>query len=287
LVETKPVDPQEDQEIITIQPRIMKESFIHRKVLITGASSGIGAATSLYLATKQLHVILVARRLDRLESLRDQIVTAGGIASIIQCDLSNETYRLNLYESLCADDLLPDILINNAGLAWYGYFHSMSWKIALDIIRINNEAAVHITSLLLPHMIDQGYGHVINVGSIAGKLPEQGIAVYSASKAFLDAFTTSLHRELKGTGVHASVLRAGPVKTEFFDTARELENGGSVPAEQFAIPAEVVSKAVWKLMQHPARVRYVPFYLFLSPLLEVFFSSIIDLIGPVLLKRKK
>lgn len=258
-----------------------------RKVLITGASSGIGAATATYLSARQYHVILVARRIDRLNELKAQIDAAGGSASVHKCDLSRESERIHLFDSLVSTDQLPDILINNAGFAWYGYFHQMSWEIAREIIHVNIEAAAHITSLMLPHMIEQRSGHIINIGSIAGKLPEQGVAIYSASKAFLDAYTTSLHRELKGTGVHSSVVRAGPVKTEFFDTARSLDNGGSVPAERFAIPAERVSRAIFRLIQRPRRFIYVPFYLTITPLLEVLFSALIDQIGPVLLRRHK
>lgn len=262
------------------------ENGTTRKVLITGASSGIGASASLFLASKQIHVILVARRLDRLESLKDQIIASGGTATVFQCDLSRSSERLALFEYLDQNDLVPDILINNAGFAWYGYFHKMEWEIAEGIIDVNVEAISHLSSLVLPQMLEQKHGHIINIGSIAGKLPEQGIAVYSATKAYVDAFTTSLHRELKRTGVHISVLRAGPVKTEFFESAKNLEDGGSVPAERFAIPAERVSKAIWKLIRHPKRVLYVPFYVSVSPLLEVLFSWIIDEVGPVLLRRK-
>jgi short-subunit dehydrogenase len=258
---------------------------LHRKVLITGASSGIGASTAILLAKNQFHVILVARRLERLKDLRNQIQESGGQVSIFQSDLSINDKRMALFSTLEENDLLPDILVNNAGMAWYGFFYKMPWDIATMIIQVNVQAAAHLTSLFLPHMLDHQYGHIINIGSIAGKLPEQGISIYSASKSFLDAFTTSLHRELKGTGVHSSVIRAGPVKTEFFDAARSLDNGGSVPAERFAIPAERVAESVWNLIRHPARFRYVPFYLFLSPLIEVLFSGIIDRIGPLLLRR--
>jgi hypothetical protein len=75
------------------------------------------------------------------------------------------------------------------------------------------------------------------------------------------------------------------VKIEFFDAARKLENGGAIPAERFAIPAERVSKSIWNLIQHPRRVMYTPFYPAFSPLLELFFSDLIDQIGPILLRR--
>jgi len=255
--------------------------------LITGASSGIGEAAAIFFAHKGIHVILTARRMDRLRQLEAKITKSGGVSTIIKADLSLETERLKLRDTLLEKNLMPDILVNNAGLAWYGYFQEMPWAIARDIIILNIEAATHLTILLLPSMLQKKFGRVIIIGSIAGKMPEQGIGVYSASKAYLDAFTTSIHRDLKRTGVSVTVIRAGPVKTEVFDTARSLENGGNVPAERFAIPAENVAKTIWKAVKRPSRVIYVPFYLVLSPLLEFFFSSIIDQVGPLLLRRGK
>ncbi len=264
----------------------MQKLLTDKKALITGASSGIGASTALLLAENGIQVILTARRIDRLNEITEKISSSGGKAIPIQADLTMESDRISLYTSLSEKNLLPDILINNAGMAWYGYFHEMPWQVAQDIIKLNIEATSHLTSLLLPHMINNRFGRIINIGSIAGKLPEQGIAVYSASKAYLDAFSKVLQRELKGSGVIASVLRAGPVKTEFFDSARKLENGDNIPAESFAVPVELVSRAVWHLLQHPRRVKYVPAFMRFSPLLEYLFSGVIDQLGPLLLRHR-
>ncbi len=261
--------------------------FNNKIALITGASSGIGAAAALLLASKGIHVILTARRLERLQNIKEYISRAGGMSTIIQADLTKEAERLRLYQELTSRGLLPDILVNNAGLAWYGYFHEMPWTISRDIINLNIMAATHLTLLFLPSMVMKRFGRVINIGSIAGKLNEQGIAVYSASKSYLDAFTKSTHRELKHSGVTISVIRAGPVKTEFFDTARNLPKGGSIPAERFAIPSERVANAIWSAIRYPRRVVYVPFYMLFSPLLEILFSFVIDQVGPLLLKRGK
>lgn len=262
----------------------MNNPRIGQIALITGASSGIGESTARLLASKGIHVLLVARRIDRLNEIRLQIISTGGHATAIQADLTIESERVALYQQLIRQNLLPEILINNAGMAWYGYYHQMPWDIAKKILELNITTVTHLTSLFLPEMVKNQYGHIINIGSIAGKLPEQGIAVYSASKAYMDAFTTSLYRELKGTGVVVSVVRAGPIKTEFFDAARNLENGDSVPAEKLAVPVSHVSNAIWRLLLHPRRMIYVPFYLRFSPLLEILFSGIIDQVGPLLLK---
>lgn len=258
-----------------------------RIALITGASSGIGAATALLFAQKGVHVVLTARRFERLQEIEEKITSSGGRATIIQADLSRESERLRLFDEMKKSNLTPDILVNNAGLAWYGYFYEMPWTISRNIIDLNIVAATHMTLLFLPSMVMNKYGCVINIGSIAGKLNEQGIAVYSASKAYLDAFTTSTHRELKQSGVNITIIRAGPVKSKFFDAARNLPNGGPIPAERFAIPSERVAKAIWSAVKIPRKVIYVPFYMVFSPLLEVLFSFIIDQVGPLLLKRMK
>jgi len=257
-----------------------------RIVLITGASSGIGARTAEYLATKGFTVILVARREEKLKSLVNRITAGAGRAHFFALDLSKDSARFNLFNTLQEINLVPEILINNAGFGWYGYFETMNWQTARDLIAVNIEAVAHLTHLLLPSMIGQKKGHIINIGSIAGKLPEQGIALYSASKAFLDAFTTSIYRELKGTKVNVSVARLGPIQTEFFDAARKHENGGNVPAEKMATSVDEVARGLYNLINHPRKVVYIPWYLYFSPLLETIFSSLIDLFGPILLGKK-
>jgi len=256
-------------------------------VLITGASSGIGAVAAEYLAAKGFHVVLVARREERLSILKDRILKSNGRASYFACDLADEKSRIELVEKLKERSLLPEILVNNAGFGWYGHFETMNWNSARDLIAVNIEAVAHLTHLLLPFMLAQKKGHIINIGSVVGKLPEQGVALYSASKSFLDAFTTSIFRELRGSGVNASVMRLGPVKTEFFDAARSHENGGNVPAERFAISSMSVAEALCRLIYRPRKVVYVPWYLFISPLLEILFSWLLDWIGPLLLGKKQ
>jgi short-subunit dehydrogenase len=254
-------------------------------VLITGASSGIGAATARLLASHGLRVILVARREEKLLDVQNEITLAGGEAKVIQADLSVELERECVYKEVLENYGSPDILINNAGFGWYGYFSDMPLEVCKSMIDVDILATVHLTRLFLPEMLKKNQARIINIGSIAGGLPEQGVVIYSACKAFLDAFSTSLYRELTGTPTKVSILRCGPVKTEFFDQARSLPNGHSVPAESMAIPAEDVAKGVWKLIHHPRRVLYLPFYYVFSPLIEILFSKIIDRVGPLLLRK--
>ena len=256
-------------------------------VLITGASSGIGAATARLLAKKGLQVVLAARRLDRLEQVAREINASGGHAYAIQADLTQESDRANLLRQVTGRFGEVDILINNAGFCWYGYGTDMTWKTALDMLQVNIEAVVQLSLSFLRGMRRRNSGHIINIGSISGSIPSQGIALYGATKSFLDNFTTALHRELAGTRVHISVVRAGPVLTEFGKAALAQENGGHVPTEKVGVPAERVAERIWNLIRRPRRMIYVPDYLRIVPWLELSFGWIIDRLGPLLLRKQK
>ncbi len=262
-----------------------KISFKGKTALITGASSGIGRQVALDLAALGLQVILVARRHDRLVSIQKEIENSGGKADYFVCDLEDENARRDLIAKLLKTRKI-DILINNAGFGWYGFYADMPWEIAQSLVEVNITAMLSLTRALLPGMRDRGYGHIINIGSIAGGFPNQGIAVYSASKAFMDAFTTALYREMHGSGVQVSVVRLGPVKTEFFDQAKNLPNGRKIPAEAFSIPVEKAARGVLLLLRTRKRYLYVPAVLSITVVVGLLFGSVIDSLGPLLLRKK-
>jgi short-subunit dehydrogenase len=255
--------------------------------VVTGASSGIGAATAKRLARAGMRTVLVARRLDRLESLAGEIRQGGGQAYAIAADLTQEADRSRVFQEVTERYGEVDILVNNAGLGWYGYGSDMKWKTAWEMLQVNVEAVVQLSLSFLPGMRKRDRGHIINIGSISGSIPSQGIALYGATKSFLDNFSTALHRELTGTRVHVSVVRAGPVRTEFGEAALQKENGGHVPTEHVGVSAEHVAGRIWKLLLRPQRVIYVPDWLRVVPWAELAFGWIIDRVGPLLLKRRK
>ncbi len=255
--------------------------------VVTGASSGIGEATARRLAKEGLIVILAARREDRLEDLAGEIRHDGGQAFALQADLTQEADRTRLMEDVKNRFGSVDVLINNAGLGWYGYGSEMNWKTAWEMLQVNVEAVVQLSLSFLRDMRKRDAGHIINVGSISGSIPSQGIALYGATKAFLDNFTTALYRELGGTQVHVSVVRAGPVRTEFGETAVRRENGRHVPTENIGVTADHVAWQIWKLLLHPRRVLYVPGWLRIVPWAELAFGWIIDRVGPLLLRYRK
>ncbi len=257
---------------------------LNKTALVTGASSGIGRAVAVKLADEGYDLIVTARRMDLLEALVTELEGKGRRAEAYLCDLSSGDARealLGYVKNTCG---CPDLVVNNAGFAWYGYFAEMDWHTADEMIGVNNAAAVHLTLAFLPGMLARGGGQVINISSVAGDIPSQGVALYSASKAFLNAFSTALWRELQGKPVKVSMLLPGPVKTPFFKASKALSNGLEIPVEWLGVPVDAVTNALWSLVKRPRRVAYVPFFLALTPWVERIFGWIIDLLGPLLLR---
>lgn len=161
----------------------------------------------------------------------------------------------------------------------------MPCSTALEMVELNIAAVVHLTLLFLNKMRKDNIGHIINIGSVCGELPSQGIAVYGATKSFLNNFSTALYRELKGTHLHISVVRAGPVLTDFCHTASTKPGGFHLPTEKMGVTPEKVAERVWELIQRPHRAIYVPAYLAVTPWIESYFGWLIDRLGPLLLNR--
>lgn len=256
----------------------------HKIAVITGASSGIGAATARKLAAQGMRVVLVARREERLIELAGQIREQGGEALVYTADLSEESQREALFARVMRTYGRVDALVNNAGFGWYGYSSQMRWELARQMIDLNISAGVQLTLACLPTMLKQGGGSIVNVGSMVGDIPSQGVAAYAASKSFLDAYSTALYRELRGTPVHVSLVKPGPVKTGFFDSAADLSSGRRIPAERFAVAPERVADCIWGVIRRPRRVVYVPGIVAITPWVELSFAWLIDLLGPLLLR---
>ncbi len=144
---------------------------------------------------------------DRLQELHASIQAKGGRSLVLPMDITQETFRYQLIDHVQQVYGHIDILINNAGFGWYGYFHEMPWMTAVELIQLNMTAVTHLTHLVLPGMLERKNGHIVNVGSIVGSLPSQGVVLYSGSKSFLDAFSKALHRELRARHVSLSNLR--------------------------------------------------------------------------------
>ena len=184
--------------------------------LVTGASSGIGRELARVHAERRGHLILVARREDRLAALADELREAHGVTVYaLARDLSEPGAAAALVADLDRADLRPRILINNAGFGYHGRFCEQDLARNARMVRLNINALMELTGLLVPRLVRAGGGRVLNVGSTAGFVPGPNQAVYFATKAFVNSFSQALAAELRGTGVTVTVLCPGPTESEF------------------------------------------------------------------------
>lgn len=184
-------------------------------VLITGASSGIGAALARVFAAHGHELVLVARRQDRLNALADEIAAAGrSRPAVLAADLERRDAASAIAAELSSRGLEPSVVVNNAGFGLSGAAAAVSRDEQLAMIDVNVRALTEL-SLMFVDSLARHRGGILNVASVAAFLPGPGMAVYYASKAYVLSFSEALHRELSNRGVRVTVLCPGPVPTEF------------------------------------------------------------------------
>lgn len=258
---------------------------LYMNAIITGASAGIGRELAFLLAKKGYHVILVARSADKLAAIKDQIFSEGGSADYYPIDLVDQAAIDGLIRQLQEQYRSIDLLINNAGIGWYGNFNEIPWSVAENLILLNMNALAKLTHAFIDDMKQKKHGQVINISSIVGDLPVQGVAFYAASKGFVNNFTRSVSREMTGSGVLVTLVKLGPVRSDFYSHS-EKTNGHHIPGEAFAISTGRVAQEICNFIGSRRKVVIIPGYYFFFPLVEQLFGWIIDLIGPVILKVK-
>lgn len=225
-------------------------------VLITGASSGIGRELTLVFARQGYDVILLARSQAALEELAATIrKDCGRKADVLSADLSDPAAPRQIVERLRADGRAVDVLVNNAGFGKSGDFYRQDVRACLEMLQVNVMALTELTGLLLPDMVQRQRGRILNVGSVAGFQPGPGMAVYYASKAYVNSFTEALAQELRTCpGVSATALCPGPVATGF---AAHAGAEGSLLFRMPSVPAAAVARAGYRAMRK-GRVLHVP-----------------------------
>lgn len=187
--------------------------------LVTGASSGIGADIARELAARGHGVTLVARREDRLRELAAELNADRDVrAEVVACDLGHAASRDRLAAEVAERGLEVEVLVNNAGFGSGGRFQEIDHARELELVRVNVEAVVDLCARWVPAMVERGRGAVLNVASTAAFQPLARQATYGGSKAFVLSFTEALHSDLAGTGVTATALCPGPVRSEFMDS---------------------------------------------------------------------
>ena len=214
--------------------------------LITGASSGIGAAFARQLAALGHDLALTARRTDRLETLAGELRGRHRIqVTVLTHDLADPTTPHTLCETLEQRGLQVDWLINNAGYGVPGTFEANDWATHADSLQVLLTAPTELAWRLLPGMRERGHGRIINVASLAGHVPgPAGHTLYAASKAYLIKFSQSLALENRAAGVHVCALCPGFTWSEFHDVTRTRDKMDKLPAFMWLSAEEVVRHGI-------------------------------------------
>ncbi len=214
-------------------------------VVVTGASSGIGTELARELARGGYPLLLVARRRERLDDLATELQDKHAVAvEVMPLDLAESSARAELTDRIASTVVAG--LCNNAGFGTSGQFHALPIEREREEVTLNALALMELTHAALPGMIDRGVGAVLNIASIAGFQPLPGMAVYSATKAFVQTFSEAVHEELHGTGVSCTALCPGPVPTEWADIADAQQ--WSIGLAQVS-PSDVAKEAIVGMVQ--------------------------------------
>ena len=228
--------------------------------LVTGASAGIGSEFCRQLAAEGYQLVLVARRLDKLQAVADELRKSYSSNSlIITADLSQKGACELIEKQLEEHDIHIEYLVNNAGYGLPGSFHVPEWQEHADFIQVMMTTVCELTWRLLPGMRQRGLGHIVNIASVAGLVqPSAGHTLYGASKSFVIKFSESLALENKDSGVKVCTLCPGFTYTEFHDVNGTREMISRMPAYLWLDAKDVVADAVRAMTKDKVKTVIVP-----------------------------
>jgi short-subunit dehydrogenase len=258
-----------------------------RLALVTGASSGIGRAMAELLAAKGYDVVVVARRETRLKELQADLEARYGVrVHCLPCDLVRPDASAHIADELGRRDLRVDFLVNNAGFDMLGKFLDHSWEEHEQFVRLMAVGVAELTHRLLPHMVEQRWGRIINVTSVGGLFPgAPSMALYTAAKSFVHKLTEAIDGEYRADGVHATVSAPGATETEIFEVVGVVEfwNENLLP-QLSMMRAETVARQAYracmdgrKVVVHGAPNKVWAFALLHSP--PVVRYRLVDFLG--------
>lgn len=242
----------------------MKTSY----VLITGVTSGLGLEIAKIYAQKQYHLILIARDNDRLQELSKQLMQQYQCTCVtFCCDLANRSEYMALADQLIEQNLIPSILINNAGIGGFGPAIERNISDDFTMMELNMHAVVYFCQTFAPLMKQYKQAYILNIASAAAFVPGPYQAVYYASKAFIHSYTVALQVELKHTNIHVASFCPGRMTTNFHEKAQASLKEGTLPTKYFAQQAylTLMRKKVMKIAPFKMRLmifamRFLPNY---------------------------
>ena len=222
--------------------------------LITGGSEGIGYELAKQFAQNGHNLILVARTGAELKRVKDELESADVEVITLSKDLFDPNAPFELHDEIHARQLEVDILVNNAGQGEYGLFADTDIRRELAIVQLNICATIVLTKLFLQDMLNSGEGKILNVSSIASKIPGPWQSVYHGTKAFVQSFTEALRSEVKDQNITVTALLPGATDTDFFNKAGMESSKIVQDRSKLSDPADVAKDGYEALMSGDDKV---------------------------------
>ena len=246
-------------------------------MLITGASSGIGAATARLFAREGYQLVLAARRLDKLQEVAREIKNNGGNAIYVKTDLTRQNDIEHLVNITLNQYGYLDILFNNAGFGRIDWLENLTpQEDIVAQIGVNLIGLILLSRAVIPHMIQRKKGHIINMSSVAGLLAAPTYSIYAAGKYGVRGFSNALRRVVGIYDIQVSVLYPGGVSTEFSQKARIKRKTGITTPGRLKLSPEDVAEAVLKLVKKPRHNLVIPWQMKYLVLISMFAPWLID-----------
>lgn len=229
----------------------------NKVAIITGASSGIGYATSLTLSKAGIRVAVGARRTERLQELEKQIIKNNGEILVQKTDVTRKSDCDSLVNTIVEKWGKVDILINNAGLMPLSYFKNGKVEEWEQMIDVNIKGVLYCTSAVVPYMVEKKSGHIINISSVAGRIVFAGGSVYCATKHAIAALSEGLRKELSPTyNIRVTCIEPGAVETELLESITDESMTGFIQATKNmeTLRSDDIANAILYAVQAPGRV---------------------------------
>ena len=260
----------------------MDSNFKDKTVIITGGSEGVGAATARRFADGGANLLLVARGKKKLERIAEELRSRTRV-EIMAMDVSDEDACANLFRKAAFEFGEIHVLINNAGYHLRGPVEAIASDELGKMIDVNLKAPIVLCRHVVPYLREAGGGAIINVASLAGRVPVPGAATYSASKFGLRAFTFALGDELKDAGIKLAAVSPGPIDTGFIMS--NIDNVTDLTFSQPIVTADEVADEIIKLCVNDKRERSMPPISGLLSTISYLFPGFGNLVRPLLLAR--
>jgi uncharacterized protein len=265
----------------------MNSSALNNKnIVITGASSGIGERIAYMIAEQGARPILLARSYERLIEIAKKIKEKTGVDALFyKVDVSDSEAVERVFHEILDQVQTIDVLINNAGYGKFDHVVDATITETKDMFAVNVFGLIACTKMVLPTMIANNSGHIINIASQAGKFATPKSSVYSATKHAVLGFTNSLRMELASTNIYVTAVNPGPIRTRFFDIADE--SGNYVKnVERFMLDPEAVARKIVNSMFTSKRELNLPGWMNIGSVFYTLFPSIVEKVGGKALFKK-